>query len=237
MDPMKKHQITAFVLSMALILSLAACGEKKPSLDEVEQAIEAGTLTLDDALGKGYVTQDWVDAYIEANSVPAGDKVEANKVADFTTVTLSGEEFTKADLGNVVFFAFADPADENAPAFFQTLVDACEGVKENGADIVLCTKSEEGNEIFDNAPFLVIRFNDSLKTAMGNNAGMVEDPEVANTGSWYVKGSFFSAWSLLIETADLVDDAASYVKMSSDREFDGHDTASGSGETAGMIVG
>ena len=231
MDPMKKHQITAFVLSLALILSLAACGEKKPSLDEVEQAIEAGTLTLDDALGKGYVTQDWVDAYIEANSVPAGDKVEANKVGDFSTATLSGEEFTKADLGNLVFFAFADPADENAPAFFQTLVDAYEGVKGNGADIVLCTKSGEGNEVFADAPFPVILWNDSLKEAVGHNSGMIEDEEIHNTASWYVNGSFLSSWSIVIDRDDLVESAAAFAGMAGGI---GGDAPAG-GEAAGMV--
>lgn len=233
MDPMKKHQITAFVLSLALILSLAACGEKRPSLDEVEQAIEAGTLTLQDALDKGYVTQDWADTYIEERSIPAGNKVEANKVADFTTATLSGEEFTKADLGGVVFFAFADPADENAPAFFQTLVDAYEGVKGNRADIVLCAKSGEGNEVFADAPFPVILWNDSLKEAVGHNSGMIEDEEIHNTASWYVNGSFLSSWSIVIDKDDLVESAAAFAGMADGMNGD----APADGGGAGMIVG
>ena len=46
-----------------LALSLTACGEKQPSQEEVEQAIEAGTLTIEDALEKGWIDQAWVDAY------------------------------------------------------------------------------------------------------------------------------------------------------------------------------
>ena len=119
-----KKRAAAIGLAVVMTISLTACGEKDPSLEEVEQAIEAGTLTVEDALDKGWVDQAWVDGYIEANSVPAGDKMEANKVEDFTTSTLDGMEFTKADLGGVVFFAFADPASEGVQEFYNDLAQA-----------------------------------------------------------------------------------------------------------------
>lgn len=218
-----KRQLAAFGLSLALALTLTACGEKQPSQDEVEQAIEAGTLTVEDALSRGWVDQAWVDAYEEANSVPAGSKMEANVLGEFTTNTLSGETFTKADLGSVVFFAFVNPFDPDAEAFYQALKDAYEGVTENGAAIVLCTKSESG--LFTDAPFPVILYNDSLKTAMGSNSGMVEDEEVPNTGSWYVNGSFLSAWIHAIDKTELVESSASFVEMSQDQAFEAVDGA------------
>lgn len=70
-------RILSFFLAAVCLLSLAACGSKKPSLEEVEQALQAGTLTLEDAVGKGYVTQEWADEYIESRTVPAADKMEA----------------------------------------------------------------------------------------------------------------------------------------------------------------
>ena len=222
-----KRQLAAFGLSLALALTLTACGEKQPSQDEVEQAIEAGTLTVEDALSRGWVDQAWVDAYIEANSVPAGSKMEANALGEFTTKTLSGETFTKADLGSVVFFAFVNPSDPDAEVFYQALKDAHEGVTENGAAIVLCTKSESENELFTDAPFPVILYNDSLKTAMGGNSGMVEDEEVPNTGSWYVNGSFLSAWIHAIDKTELVESSASFVEMSQDQAFEAVDGANG----------
>ena len=224
-----KRQLTAFGLSLALALTLTACGEKQPSQDEVEQAIEAGTLTVEDALSRGWVDQAWVDAYEEANSVPAGSKMEANVLGEFTTNTLSGETFTKADLGSVVFFAFVNPSNPDAEAFYQALTDAYEGVTENGAAIVLCTKSESENELFTDAPFPVILYNDSLKTAMGGNSSMVEDEEVPNTGSWYVNGSFLSAWIHAIDKTELVESSASFVEMSQDQAFEAVDGANSNG--------
>lgn len=220
-----KRQLAAFGLSLALALTLTACGEKQPSQDEVEQAIEAGTLTVEDALSRGWVDQAWVDAYEEVNSVPAGSKMEANVLGEFTTNTLSGETFTKADLGSVVFFAFVNPSDPDAEAFYQALKDAHEGVTENGAAIVLCTKSESENELFTDAPFPVILYNDSLKAAMGGNSGMVEDEKVPNTGSWYVNGSFLSAWIHAIDKTELVESSASFVEMSQDQAFEAVDGA------------
>ena len=228
-----KKRTAAVGLAAVMTLSLASCGEKAPSLEEVEQAIEAGTLTVEDALDKGWIDQTWVDNYIEANSVPAGDKMEANKVTDFTTSTLDGAEFTKNDLGSTVFFAFADPADPGAESFFQALSDAYEGVTGNGADIVLCTKSEEGSEIFADAPFPVILYNDSLKEAVSKNSGMIEDEEVPNVAAWYVNGSFLSAWSLKVEAEDLIEDAAVFVEMSQDKALSGADSADGG--AAGMV--
>lgn len=225
MKHMNKRRFAALGLAAVISFSLTACGEKKPSMEEVEQAIEDGTLTVDNALEKGWIDQAWVDAYLEDNSVPASNKMEANKVGDFATTTLDGGEFTKGDLKSVVFFAFADPADPGAAEFFQNLVDAYEGVTANGAGIVLCTKSEEGSDIFSNAPFPVILYNDSLQEAVGNNRAMIEDEEVPNTASWYVNGSFFSAWSLEVEAEDLVESAASFVEMSEDKGLSGSETS------------
>ena len=230
------RRFAALGLAAVMTLALTACGEKKPSVEEVEQAIETGTLTVEDALEKGWIDQDWVDSYMEDNSVPASSKMEANKVADFTTTTLAGEEFTKDDLGDVVFFAFTDPADPSAAEFYQSLVDAYEGVKENGAGIVLCTKSEEGNDPFAGAPFPVIFYNDSLREAVGNNRDMIEDQETPNTASWYVNGSFFSAWSLKVEAEELVQSAASFVEMSEDKELGSSETSAMAPSGGGMAV-
>ena len=90
-----KRKLAVLGLAAAMALSLAACGEKRPSQEDVEQSIEAGTLTIEDALDKGWVDQAWVDACYEENSVPAASKTESNMVGDFATTTLSGEAFTR----------------------------------------------------------------------------------------------------------------------------------------------
>lgn len=204
-------RLTAICLTLVLALSLAACGSQKPSQEEVEQAIEAGNVTLEDAVEKGWVTQEWADQYIEERSVPAADKVQAGAIGEFTTTTLSGEEFTREDMAKVTCFVFLDPADPEAETFYQALTEGYEGVKEAGAEILVCTKSQEGNEMFQDSPFPVILYNDSLKKAVESHQEMIEGSP--NTSSWCVNGSFFSAWSSSAEAAELGETAASFVEM------------------------
>lgn len=204
-------RLTAMFLTAACVLSLAACGTQKPSLDEVKQAIAEGTVTLEDAVGKGWVTQEWADEYLEENSVPAADKGAAGAIGAFSTTTLSGDEFTREQMADVTLFVFLDPTDPDAEAFYQALADGYEGVKASGADILVCTKGEEGNEMFAEAPFPVIQYNDSLKNAVGNYTEMIEGQP--NVYSWCVNASFYSAWSSSVEGEDLGADAAGFVEM------------------------
>ena len=215
-------------------IGLAACGEKQPSQEEVEQAIASGTLTIEDALDRGWIDQAWVDAYQEENSVPAGSKMEANLVGEFATTTLSGEAYTQENLGDVVFVAFLDPAAEGTQAFYDALVAGYDGVVENGADILVCSKSETDNEMFEDAPFPVVLYNDSLQTAIGGNSSMVEDAESPNTASWYVNGSFLSAWYASVDGVELPESATAFVEMSQDPAFGAEGESDGGAAMAPM---
>lgn len=223
---MKRWKMIVLVLTCAL--ALAACGSQKPSLDEVEQAIEDGSLTVEDAVDRGLVTQEWADEYVQQQSVPAASKTEAGAIGEFSTTTLSGEEFTREQLADVTLFVFLDPADPDAETFYQALADGYEGVKENGAEILVCTKSEDGNELFEDAPFPVIHYNDSLKAAVENHKEMIEG--MPNTASWCVNASFYSAWFSAVEAEELADDAASFVDMQKEAADGSSD------ETGGMAV-
>lgn len=221
-------RFAAILVAGACLLSLAACGNQKPGLEEVRQAIEEGNLTIADAVEKGYVTQEWADEYIKSGAVPAGDKMAAGAVGEFTTHTLSGEEFTKDQMSDVAMFAFIDPSDPDAASFYQALVEGYEAVRENGAEIVVCAENEENIEMFAGAPFPVIHYNDSLKAATENHRDMIED--LPNSASWYVNGSFLSAWFSAVKAEDLGDDAAAFVQIREEM------AGGNSGENGGAAV-
>ena len=136
-------------------------------------------------------------------------------------------------MGDVLFFAFIDPASDEAQGFYDELAAGYEDVRKNGADILVCTTRENGNEMFADAPFPVILWNDSLKTALGVNSGMIGDPEVPNTASWYANGSFLSAWSSEADAKELAESAAAFAEMAKELSAGGETDSSG----AAAIVG
>lgn len=221
-------RFTAIFLAAVCTLFLASCGNQKPSLDEVEKAISEGSVTVEDALEKGWITQEWVDEYVQQQSVPAASKSEAGAIGEFTATTLSGEEFTREQMADVTLFAFLDPASPEAKEFYQALADSYDAVKENGAEILVCTKSEAGNELFKDAPFPVILYNDSLKTAAETHREMIEG--MTNTASWCVNASFYSAWFSSVDAEGLADSAASFVVMQKEMANEGN------AENGGMAV-
>lgn len=215
---MKKKSVLAGAL--ALCLALSACGSKQPTLEEVEAAIRDGSVTVEDALDKGWIDQEWVDSYMEENSVPAADKIAINKVGEFETKTVTGDPFTNQDLPAVAFMVFMDPEDAGAQAYYDELVKAVEDVRAAGADIVVCSKGGMDPEMYQDAPFSVVEYNDSMKTALAKNDGMAS--EIPCVGVWYVDGSLISAWSSEVDAASLADSAASFADMADEESQEGN---------------
>ena len=177
----------------------------------MEAAIRDGSVTVEDAMDKGWIDQEWVDSYMEENSVPAADKIAINKVGEFETKAVTGDPFTNQDLPAVAFMVFMDPEDAGAQAYYDEMVKAVEDVRAAGADIVVCSKGGMDAEMYQDAPFSVVEYNDSMKTALAQNDGMAS--EIPCVGVWYVDGSLISAWSSEVDAASLADSAASFADM------------------------
>ena len=227
---MKKFAGT--MMAVLCMVSLTACGSKKPTLEEVEKSIAEGNVTVEDALEKEWVTQEWVENYYKERFVPASDKMVENTIGEFSTTMLSGEEFTKNDLSPVTFFAFMDASDKDAQSFYDELKKAYEGVKEKGGDIVVCNKNTDEVTLFEGAPFPVIEYNDSLKKATENHKSMIE--EVPNSGIWYVDGSFYSAWSMEIDSKSMIEEVEEYKKFLDERNSTDDSEKEGAMEAATM---
>ena len=100
--------------------------------------------------------------------------------------------------------------------------------------ILVCTKSGTGSEMFADAPFPVILYNDSLAAAVGSNRSMVEDGEMPNVASWYVNGAFLSAWYSAVDAEELPASAAAFVEMSRNAAFQSGTAAEGGAAMAAM---
>lgn len=235
---MKRFAIIIAAAACALVL--AACAPQTPTLDEVEKAVAEGNVTLEDALDKGWVTQEWADAYLEEHSVAADDKVTDDALADFSTETVEGGAFAKGDIQGVTFLTFIDPEAEEGRAFFRELATASDAVRQNSASIVVCARGDQGSELFDGAPFPVIVYNDELRAALGESAEMAEAGPA--TGVWYVDGAVISAWCTGLPASDIEESAASFAEISRDLQGAGEGAAADeadaqNGEAAVVTLG
>ena len=203
------------IITLGLILTIAAsfvgCGENKPTEEEVLTSIEAGTLTMEDALEKGYVDEQWIENYYAENSVPMVSKSESNLFLDFETKTLDGQIFTQKDLEPVTFIAFLNPTSQDAKDQYKVLQESYDDVVSNGADILVINISEEESELFADAKFEVVGYNESIKEAMGTLVEMVK--EDGFIGAWNVNGAFLSSWSTVIEGDGFIETGKSMVEM------------------------
>jgi len=225
---MKKFMI--MILMGALVLSLAACGDSKPSVEEVKAAIENGTVTVEDAMEKGWLTSDDIASIDMGESIPAENKLTANMLGDFQTSTLDGKIFTNKDLSNFTYLAFINPNSENAKECINVLTEKYDEIKNANAEVIIflidfdntenaenteTTETTETNEdsqisqenvdleslqALKDLDISVLQYNDSVKNALGANADMVKSDGF--TGTWNVGGAFPLAWSMKIDMED-----------------------------------
>lgn len=200
---MKKKIVLVFLMG-TMILSLAACGNKKPDLKEVEKAISNGEVTIEDALDKGWITQDWMDEFLDANSHAAADKTVSFSIGEFETTTISGEKYSNDNIGGVIFWAFIDLDTEESKEWLETLKSLYPEIQEKGADLLVCVKNYTEDQIFENIPFSMIIYNESVKSALDrmNMSGMIE--ELPNCGNWFVNSYFASSWNSIITKEQLL---------------------------------
>lgn len=227
-------RILTTLMTIVCILSLTACKSNHPSLEEVEKAISDGTVTVEDALEKGWVSKKWAETYYEKNSVAAADKSKAYNLGEFSAQTVSGETYTNDNLTPVMYFAFFDPSNADAENSFQKLCDANDTVEKNGGKILVFSMSETKTEIFENAPFPVLLYNDSVKEALPDGtADFLEEilHESSFTGNWYADGYFQQAWSSSIDTDELAQNA----KELSSNSANENSNSENDGEAAGKV--
>lgn len=211
-----KKKTGAVLLMGVLMLSLAACGKQKPDLKEVEVAIANGEVTIEDALEKGWVTQDWVDEFLDANSHAAADKTVSFSIGEFETTTVSGEEFSNENIADTTFWAFLDLTTEESKEWMETLKSSYEELQEKNAEVLVCVKNDTEDQAFDNILFPVIHYNESVKNALDrmNMAEMVE--ELPNCGNWFANRYFASSWSSVITKEQLLKEVDIFTNLNSE---------------------
>lgn len=199
-----KNKIVAIILMGVMILSFTACGSQKPDLKEVEKAISNGEVTIEDALDKGWVSQKWVDKYLEENSQAAADKTVSFSIEEFETTTVQGEKYSNNNIKGTTFWAFIDLETDESKEWLDTLNKSYSKLKEKGADILVCVKNYTEDQAFENLPFPMILYNESVKNALDNMNMSETIEELPNCGNWFVNSYFASSWYSIITEDQLL---------------------------------
>ena len=201
------------LLSATLVLAMVGCGNNTPSEEDVRAAIDEGTLTIEDAFEKGYVDEAFVaqwEADIEANSVEAMDKTQANILGAFETTTLSGDAFTNEDLAPVTFIAFLNASSTEGITQYEILNDCYADVQAAGAEILVMSIGDTDKTLFEDAEMNVVHYNDSVTTALGSLYEMVNADGFV--GSWNANDAFMSAWYMSIDADGFAETGLSMVE-------------------------
>ncbi len=193
------------LLLLSTVLLMTACGNSKPSLEEVEKSISEGLVTAEDAYDKGWVSEEWVVEYnekIQSQSIPAINKVQSNAIGEFETITITGENFNSNELKDVTYFAFINPNTEEGKSAYEVIQNSYDEVIEKSGDVLYVITSEENVELLNDAKFTAVMYNENMKNAMDKYAEMVLLDGFS--GSCNVKGSFPFTWSASVDTEYLV---------------------------------
>lgn len=202
------------VVALACALFLHGCGSTKMSLEEVENAISDGILTVEDAKEQGLVDEEWVAQYNAKQmdmSVPAVSKLEANNINHFTTTTIEGDAFESDTLNSITYYAFINPSSDEGKQAFEVLQENYDSIITGGGDVLIINTSNEAEEYLLDSKFTVINYNESMIEALGDLNEMVNVESF--TGCWNANGSFISAWSLKIESTSFIETMHAIIDM------------------------
>lgn len=221
------------VLSAALLTaSLAGCASK-PSETEILSALESGTLTTEDAMDKGYVTNEWVSEYLEETSIPASDKLSVNLMGAFKTKDKNGAEFSFAPSEMPILFLFADPENSESLANIQRTETAYGDIQSAGGDVVLVLLGEDVPEALTDSQLPTIFYNEDIKNQLGSNQDMIDGN--AFSASWNIKGSFITAWYRTLEKDNLPQTVTDLLNTFAQKSTDETERDAGAPVPAGTV--
>lgn len=203
---MKKTAVLCCAL--ALSLSLTACGGR-PSDEKIKEALDQGTITVEDAKAKGWIDEEWIEENFE--QIEAQSKVYL--FDPFETTYLDGTPVTSDVIHDTMCLVFFDTSKEEIMEKLLPFQEARAGMEEVGVPllgIVTDTDLDAARERLKEIDFPVIVYNDEMKEAMSDFSGMIESGLTAN---FTHSGGFYSAWYSEATADDLVATAQAFANM------------------------
>lgn len=196
---MKKMTILSCLL--ALSIGLTACGST-PSDTEIKEALEDGTITVEDALSKGWIDEAWIQENFE--QIEAQSKIYMFDA--FETTYLDGTPASSDIINGTMCLVFFNTTGEETLDKLAAFEEAYAGMEEAGVPllgIVTDEDPEAAREVLaDKISFPVMVYNDEMKKSMEKYQGMVEKDLAA---VFTRDGGFYTAWYTTATSDDLLD--------------------------------
>lgn len=203
---MKK--IIALCCILALSISLTACGSR-PSDAKIKEALDMGTITVEDAKAKRWIDEEWIKENFE--QIKAQTKVYL--FGDFETTYLDGTPASSDLIHDTMCLVFFNTTGEGTLDKLAIFQKAKEGMEKAGAPllgIVTDADVDAAKEKLADFDFPIIVYNDEMKAAMADYSEMTEQDLTAN---FTHDGGFYSAWYFQPDAEELVETAQAFANM------------------------
>lgn len=203
---MKKTKILC--CGLALLLTLTACGGR-PSDKEIKTALDEGTITVEDAMSKGWIDEEWIEANYE--QVEAQTKIHL--FAPFETTYLDGTPVSSDIISNTMCLVFFNTAKEGTMEKLAPFEEALAGMEDAGVPLLGVVTDEDldtARENLKDISFPIIVYNDEMRASMENYGEMTEQDLAA---VFTKDGGFYSAWYTDVTADDLVKSAEAFANM------------------------
>lgn len=179
--------------------SLAGCSST-PSEEKIKQALEDGTITLEDAMSKGWIDQEWIDANYER--LDAFNKIYL--FDPFTTTYLDGTEVSSKIIEGKMCLVFFNTQGETTMEQLSAYNEVSAKMKELDVPVLgivtdkdLDTAREKLGEI----DFPIIVYNEEMQKSLELYEDIIKDDIVS---VFTKQGGIYTAWNSKVQADELL---------------------------------
>lgn len=184
---MKK--IIAILLFALFVLSLAGCGSK-PSEDKIKQALEAGTITFEDAMAKGWIDEEWVKKNFE--QIEAKSKIYL--FDPFETTYLNGTPASSKLIEGKMCLVFFNTQGQTTMGQLSVFNEVCKDMNTLGVPVLGVVTDEDlesARKSLTDVKFPVIVYNKEMQKSLELYSQIINTDI---TSVFTKEGGIYTAW-------------------------------------------